>query len=344
MPRDAAMEARLRDLTPAAAARALEGLGEKIAESLHQVEDPAQRLELEKCLEGVRNVCSNLHTMSLLFDPERAAAAAKREEDLQNMVVKMSNSINELAMANRELAQETGKNVRELDAISKLPPGAEFAKQAREAVGRVRQTASKMEAELEAAAAGAESAGEQVQSLQRQLHEAREKARCDALTRVQSRAALDELLRDALAKGEQDGPWSVMIADVDHFKAVNDSYGHIVGDALLYRLARLLESSLADAAPEGTVARYGGEEFAILLPHAVLEDAGEVADRIRSTVASTRWEYRGSPGRPQLGATVSIGVAQFRAGDNAVSLLNRADQALYRAKKGGRNQVVLEPK
>ncbi|MDP2570984.1 GGDEF domain-containing protein [Vibrio penaeicida] len=125
---------------------------------------------------------------------------------------------------------------------------------------------------------------------------------------------------------------SLVLCDVDHFKKLNDSYGHLMGDAVLSELARTLE---ADFLPKGAcVGRYGGEEFLIVLPVA-LDDAKIIAEKIRMAVL-----YSSSQ---SLEITISLGVSQFQREDTVADTLKRADEALYRAKLLGRNQVVTAP-
>jgi diguanylate cyclase (GGDEF)-like protein len=124
-----------------------------------------------------------------------------------------------------------------------------------------------------------------------------------------------------------------MLADLDRFKWINDTYGHQAGDRVIAQLGRLL----AQLVREGDfVARFGGDEFAVLLPHCDTDTAVKVANRIRSE--TTRANF-GVASSEQTAITVSVGVALARHGDSSESLFKRADEALYASKKGGRNQV-----
>ncbi|MDH3551520.1 MAG: diguanylate cyclase [Gammaproteobacteria bacterium] len=159
----------------------------------------------------------------------------------------------------------------------------------------------------------------------------------DSLTQLYSRAfairALKEKLADALA---QERSLSVVMADVDHFKSINDNHGHIVGDRILKDVATRMESGARTC---DVIGRYGGEEFILVLDDAALDLASVLAERIRTRVAADPI-HRGSI---DLQVTLSLGVAQARSGDNAESLISRADTALYAAKKAGRNCVRTEP-
>ena len=124
-------------------------------------------------------------------------------------------------------------------------------------------------------------------------------------------------------------PLSVSILDIDHFKRVNDEFGHPVGDQVLVRTAKLLSSCVRES---DTVARWGGEEFAVIAPMTAEDGAARLAEKLRSIMASTHLG-------PREPVTASFGVAELRPDDTVESLLQRADAALYRAKQSGRNQV-----
>lgn len=130
-------------------------------------------------------------------------------------------------------------------------------------------------------------------------------------------------------------PLSVLMIDVDHFKAINDAHGHAAGDRVLAALANSLISTMR---PYDLVARYGGEEFVALLPGVDLAQALQIAERVRVAIESMRVEARGPE---PLTVTASIGVSSLRSSDaSATVTLDRADQAMYRAKHGGRNRCV----
>jgi diguanylate cyclase (GGDEF)-like protein len=149
--------------------------------------------------------------------------------------------------------------------------------------------------------------------------------RTDPLTRVSNRRCLDETLDSMFALMERyDEPFSLAIFDIDHFKQVNDKRGHLFGDRTLQAVARILDETVRDT---DIVARYGGEEFVVVMPHTTLDNSGHFAERVRNLVETS------------LGLTISGGLAMALDGDNAQSLLSRADAALYSAKAAGRNRI-----
>lgn len=173
----------------------------------------------------------------------------------------------------------------------------------------------------------------QREDLLRQLDFARQEARTDSLTGLWNRKAFDEQLaiQTAIAR-RYELPLSVVLLDIDHFKQINDTHGHAVGDAVLQELARRLRKSVRDA---DLIARYGGEEFAILLPQTDLAGGVQLAERIRQQIASSPLRIPG--GEIQL--TASAGVASLIPEVSASELTRRADAALYQSKQFGRNRV-----
>ncbi|MEO1328939.1 MAG: diguanylate cyclase [Pseudomonadota bacterium] len=159
-------------------------------------------------------------------------------------------------------------------------------------------------------------------------------ATLDALTGLPNRRHFfDRAERELLRAGRSGAPLSLLYMDVDHFKQVNDSYGHAGGDAVLQMVAEALGEAVR---PYDLVGRLGGEEFAILLPQADAETSRMVAERVRGAVAAGRLTH--TDGR-EIRVTISGGAATARAGETLEQLVARADAALYEAKRAGRDQV-----
>jgi diguanylate cyclase (GGDEF)-like protein len=160
------------------------------------------------------------------------------------------------------------------------------------------------------------------------------KAVVDALTRLYSRTHFNTQIQAAIELAERTGErFSLIMADIDHFKHVNDRYGHDTGDVILYKVAKRIRDALRKY---DTAYRYGGEEIAILLPRTSMAQAIGIGERLRRTVEQRK--FRTGEGR-LIDATISVGVAQFQKGDDAETLFKRADQQLYQAKETGRNRV-----
>jgi diguanylate cyclase len=137
---------------------------------------------------------------------------------------------------------------------------------------------------------------------------------------------------------EQGEAVSALLIDIDHFKRFNDQFGHGVGDQVLRLMANVLRDQVREI---DLPARYGGEELIVVMPDADLATCTAIAERIRGSISECRMTRR-STGEALPGITVSIGVAQFQGGESMADLIDRCDQALYLAKKMGRNRVVTE--
>lgn len=178
-----------------------------------------------------------------------------------------------------------------------------------------------------------------INELHEELARSEKDAACDALTGLANRRAFEAaLMRDA-AEADKDGSaLALLLLDIDHFKKFNDLHGHVMGDKLLKLVAQLLTRHVKG---RDTAARYGGEEFAVILVQADLPAALKVAEQIRIMLSKAPLLNRTTA--QTLGiVTCSIGVAEHRPGETLTNLIDRADRALYEAKRVGRNRVISE--
>jgi diguanylate cyclase len=182
-----------------------------------------------------------------------------------------------------------------------------------------------------------EDSKKQIESLRQSLSHAEETVLQDPLTGTGNRRRFDSSMERAILDSKQTKkPLSLVMCDIDHFKRVNDAFGHQVGDEIIKMFARVIEASVREG---DTVIRYGGEEFAIILPSADQDAARSIAERIRRQFESKKLTIRET--NQKVGQlTASFGVAQFRLGDDLDTLVQRADAKLYEAKSGGRNRVA----
>ncbi len=165
------------------------------------------------------------------------------------------------------------------------------------------------------------------------------RANRDGLTRVYNRRSFDERLVEEFKRHQRlNNELSLLMIDLDHFKAVNDTYGHMAGDMVLEQVARIFETTFRAT---DFIARYGGEEFVILLPHTNEEQARMLAERVRVNIEESTMTYQGV----SFNITASIGVSSIRPGclDKDTEVVRKADEALYKAKMNGRNRVVIFP-
>ncbi len=180
---------------------------------------------------------------------------------------------------------------------------------------------------------------EEVEQLRKELDITRREATTDALTGLANRKALMTALEQAAGDSVEEGKeLCLLLLDIDRFKAINDTHGHLVGDKVIRCVADVMKRAVKGW---DLVARYGGEEFVILLPSTPLAGALGVAENIRRAIERTQL-IRSSSKETIARITISIGVAKYRAGEALDGFIQRADAALYRSKSGGRNRVTPE--
>ena len=172
--------------------------------------------------------------------------------------------------------------------------------------------------------------------LRLQLEARSNESQTDSLTGIHNRRAFDRELHDRCVAAQQSHcPLALVFLDIDHFKSINDSFGHHVGDAVLRGLARMLKPSL----PTGTLfARYGGEEFAMVFTGLSIDDSLNAIESLRRRVSATQFYYQGQ----SLRLTISCGLAQLNDSEHCERLMQRADAAMYAAKQAGRNRTFWD--
>ncbi|MDY7571904.1 diguanylate cyclase [Pseudomonas sp. CCC4.1] len=174
---------------------------------------------------------------------------------------------------------------------------------------------------------------QQAQGYREHLEEQRQKALIDPLTDLPNRAAWGERLQYEVDQWQKNGnPLLIAMLDLDHFKRINDGYGHLAGDKVLKIIATQLRKHLR---PTDFIARFGGEEFVLLMPDTPLSAGLHLIEKLRAAIQACPFHFKGEP----VTITTSIGVSAFRPGDRSDHVLKRADEALYRAKRRGRNCV-----
>jgi len=161
----------------------------------------------------------------------------------------------------------------------------------------------------------------------------------DSLTDISNRRWFEQSLISEIAnaKGNKD-PTCLVLIDIDHFKRVNDTYGHVIGDQVLKFFGSLLTKNLKGS---DTIARYGGEEFAVILPMTNIADATTLIDTVRIKLENAKLSLTKS--KKSIGTvTASFGITQVQDGDDPETLVQRADLRLYEAKNAGRNRIVSD--
>jgi diguanylate cyclase len=198
---------------------------------------------------------------------------------------------------------------------------------------------AKMQNEASSLKKSLEQSKSQIDKLRSHLAEAQEVSMRDPLTSLSNRRRFDDSLARELADARQQGTsLSLVLADIDNFKKVNDLFGHSIGDEILKMFSRVLQDNVC---ARDTVARYGGEEFAVILPETEVERARLITERMRSQLEGMQLALNAS-GREIGKITASFGIAELSLGDDADTLVQRADEKLYEAKCAGRNRVAVD--
>lgn len=206
----------------------------------------------------------------------------------------------------------------------------------RSAVMEMAGAAREAQAESQRLLRALEVSRQETTAIMRELEQRRREALVDPLTGLFNRRAMDAQFAEIIA-GRADQPVSVLAIDIDHFKAINDAHGHAVGDSVIRNVAQLIRKSIRGG---DFAVRFGGEEFVVILATTPPRGAMTVAETIRRRIEGLRLK-RTRDGQALAPITASIGVAELTAKDTAETVLARADDALYAAKRDGRNAVVL---
>lgn len=300
----------------------VERVGALLVQRLRNLE--GARAELEQLLSAMVEQLDALNN----YIAELNAAETQRTSSADTLDLQITgevHAIGESVAAGTDLAKIRRHLQDRLASISRHLQG--FHAREEERLRLARERTALMRARME------EMEGE-ARALQERLSEKKRQTLLDPLTRVLNRLGWDERIADELERWQRfRQPACVIAWDIDHFKLINDTYGHRAGDRVLVAVAETLSSSI-----RGTdcVARYGGEEFVMLLPATVLAEGLRIAEQLRAAVTGIGFHFRGKP----VSVTMSGGVTQLAPGDNANSAFDRADKAMYRAKESGRNRVA----
>ncbi len=320
------LESLRTDLANACGDAALAAILARIADLVHERGERAARERAQSAV-MLAQVGNRLEELAEFFDSS---------SDVTRSSLEATQSLNvDLMQRVRDLSNDTraATDLRALQLM--IDAGLQSVDQC------VREFRSREESRLTDHAARADRMRARIAALEqetRELHgklaEERKGARIDSLTGIANRRAFDERYAEEIERCARDGgPAALLLWDIDRFKFINDSYGHRAGDRVIQIVAKCLESAVRAT---DFIARIGGEEFAVLLPGTPTAEAGRVAEGLRAAVAALRFHFRGTP----VVVTASCGIAELAAGDTGHAAFERADEALYLAKSGGRNRCI----
>jgi diguanylate cyclase len=264
-----------------------------------------------------------------------AAATEAASDEIQRVMRRVADSAAETGESARVYRGQLAGLSRALEAGDGSPDPAALAPR----LSEVASGTSTMETAVVALQRSVDESRQEIEQLRQALVRSRVEAITDALSGLRNRKGFDEALRDTLASAPPAGlTHCLVVIDIDHFKRVNDTYGHPVGDSVIESLGKVLGRVAAGGGH--LAARIGGEEFAVLMRATTKAQALQLAEAARALASAMKIRRRGTQ-EVIAGVTVSGGIAAWAPGDDAASLLAAADAALYRAKAAGRDRVFV---
>ena len=273
-----------------------------------------------------------------VYDLHARYVVARDMEVLNRLQRRLRDVLEEAAQTTAAALEDSGQFEATLrDTRSRLT-GAVSLESVHAIIAELARETTRMQSATEAVHERLESRAREVEELTRQLEQAKSEALLDPLTGLKNRRGFEIAVKELGASGSPFGGAALVLADIDHFKQINDRHGHLLGDKILKAIGQTLLSNLKG---RDIAARPGGDEFVILLQQTPLVGARALAEQIRTAVAAGR--IRRADSKEQPGSvTLSIGVALGTSDDTLESMLARADAALYAAKRAGRNRVSVD--
>ncbi len=317
--------------------------------ALHQIEglslhEKSSRELFLQCREELKEVSTpaamssyvskfkRLFSLNSLIDDE----TGRERDELKKIISILADSISGLLLSSGDFDSGLDECVERLQRAQSLHEVQEIRELLLQQTKGLQARTRQMVEDVQQAREQVDDANKKVETLKKQMEKVKQEIIIDPLTRTYNRRAYDEKLKLEMMGYQRYGrPTALVIIDIDHFKQVNDTYGHRTGDGVLRILSDVMKKEIREI---DVLARYGGEEFALILPHTPYRNALDVAERIRQKVEVSRFTYKGKP----FSVTISLGVGSLKEDDTLEDYVERVDKALYRAKNAGRNRVVGE--
>jgi diguanylate cyclase len=302
-----------------------------------QLDDLSETFAEEKDVKSVESIFERYKKIIPAFIERQKAYLLDREKEIWDIIELQRTAITGLNSENRDYNRKMYEQSEKIEAITLLDDIKSIKKRLKKEVERIQETVRKKQ---EQDRRQMEALAKQIDILNLELKKARTKGMMDDLTKVYNRGAFDNYLRKMVDQNTiKPSPFSLLMLDIDDFKKINDDYGHPTGDRVLVALAGKCNELIRE---QDFLARYGGEEFAIILPGASLRNAVKKAQHLRKAIAGTRYTRSKKEKGEAISITISIGVSSLAKNDSASTVIDRADKALYQAKKAGKNRVVSE--
>ncbi|HVW03360.1 MAG TPA: GGDEF domain-containing protein [Vicinamibacterales bacterium] len=318
----------LSAIPPSAESKDTDAFLQKLEEYRNAVIDPTRRLEVPRVTEACVTACQRYFKLSKQYHHER-------EEELKELIGILRDAAKMSVGESEEFNAQVMASSQRFDNLARLDDIRDLKRQLVAEVSTLRHTVEEKQKRDERAYVALNS---RVEALQSRLSEVEEEASTDPLTRIGNRGRFQRTLSRMMDQARANGtPLSLAMLDVDDFKIINDTHGHPIGDRVLLCTAQWLSKGLRQT---DFVARYGGEEFAVLLANST---AGQVEDRLRQVladIAASSYEYELMGKKERVRFTLSCGLTDLQPHEGEEEFIQRADEALYEAKRKGKNRVV----
>jgi diguanylate cyclase len=302
-----------------------------------QIDGLSERFVAEKKTKAVETIFESYKKSIPAFIRKQKEYLNNREKELWDIIGLQRTAITTLGTENRDYNRKVYEQSKQIEATTMLDDIKIMKKNLKKEVASIQATVRTKE---ERDRQQMDALSKQVSRLNVELKEVKTKAMTDGLTKAYNREAFDSYIRKIVDRNMiKQSPFSLLLLDIDDFKKINDTYGHQIGDRVLVALVKKCTEFIRD---EDFLARYGGEEFVIVLPGASLRNALKKAQRLRKAIAGTHYSTDKEKGGKGLSITVSIGASSFSKKDSVSTVIGRSDQALYQAKRTGKNRVVSE--
>ena len=273
----------------------------------------------------------------LAFIERQHLYISDREKELRDIIELLTKAMANLDIENREFYQRVHDQGEKMDQITLLDDIKKIKSALAHEVAQMREIVN---IKKDQDRRQVQHLASQVECLREELEKSKAKSMTDGLTGVYNRQAFNDTIVEVIERSRvMHSTFSLLMLDLDDFKKINDTYGHLVGDQVLVALCQKCRNAIRG---DDFMARYGGEEFAIILTGASLRNALKKARSICTAVSTSRYATCSDENDDYLCMTVSIGVTEYRKDDTADSVISRADKALYKAKKSGKNRAVAK--
>ncbi len=296
-------------------------------------DNPELKAELQSLMDAGATFTAQLNEQ--LFEKYASGCNIDQFVKIRN---EMTDLMEDVAGSLRDVDDDTRRFGGHLDNVVENVQHSNSLDEIRELLRSLVQETRNMQRSTQLLHEHLEAKSQEIALLQEELELERKRASSDPLTGLANRRAFTETLTRHAEAGPPPDTLSLLMFDIDHFKNINDTHGHLIGDRVIRFLAQVLKQHTKGG---DLAARYGGEEFVVLLPDTGLKGATVVAEKIRSAMAEAKL-VRSDNKQPLGRITISAGVAAYQPGEDPMELVNRADQALYRAKQEGRNRVAVD--